>query len=201
MAVTREQFEQGMTYDAYKAQMTRNQERFVANEEKITFQAADLDAFKKLPKPLKVVAIAEDWCGDVIANLPIVGRLAADSGKLNLHCFARDQHDDLMSLYLKEGKYKAIPVFAFFDQNMNELGSFLERPDSVTSARAEKRTALHAAHPEYGQIDGPIDQLTEEARLGLQRGIEQIRTELAPFANAEVVRELRAIVERAPARA
>jgi hypothetical protein len=45
LAVTREQFDQGMTYDAYKAQMTRNQERFVANEEKITFQAADLDAF------------------------------------------------------------------------------------------------------------------------------------------------------------
>ena len=30
--VTRERFEQGMTYDEFKAQMTRNQERFAANE-------------------------------------------------------------------------------------------------------------------------------------------------------------------------
>ncbi len=201
MTVTREQLNAGLTYQAYKDSMTRNRERLEANERSVAIDPADLAVFKNLPEPLEVLVIVEDWCGDVIANLPIVGRLAADSGKLNLHCFARDQHDDLMSLYLKEGKYKAIPVFAFFDQNMNELGSFLERPDSVTNARAEKRAALHAAHPEYGQIDGPIDQLTEEARLGLQRGIEQIRTELAPFANAEVIRELRAIVERAPARA
>ena len=32
MAVTREQFESGMTFDQYKAQMTRNREQFERNE-------------------------------------------------------------------------------------------------------------------------------------------------------------------------
>ena len=87
MAVTRERFEQGLTYDGYKAQMTRNQDRFEANEKNLEIKPDDLAAFKKLPRPLNVLVIAEDWCGDVIANVPIIGRLAKDSGKLNLRVF------------------------------------------------------------------------------------------------------------------
>jgi len=136
MTVTRDELNAGLSYQAYKDSMTRNRERLEANERSVVIDPADLAAFKNLPEPLEVLVIVEDWCGDVIANLPIVGRLAADSGKLNLHCFARDQHEDLMNRYLKEGKYKAIPVFAFFDQNLNELGHFIERPDSVTNLRA-----------------------------------------------------------------
>ena len=48
--VTRERFEQGMTYDEFKAQMTRNQERFAANERSLVLDAADVDLFKRLPR-------------------------------------------------------------------------------------------------------------------------------------------------------
>src|SRR6476646_9490635 len=94
--VTRERFEQGMIYDEFKAQMTRNQERFVTNERDLILDSADVEAFKRLPRPLHVLVLAEDWCGDVIDNLPILGRLAAESGKLNLRVFLREQNPDLM---------------------------------------------------------------------------------------------------------
>src|SRR5215472_1152618 len=113
MAVTQDRFEQGMTYDAYKAQMTRNQERFVENERRLELDPADLAVFQKLPHPLNVLVLAEDWCGDVIANLPILGRLAAESGKLNLRVFLRDQNPDLMDHYLNKGQFRSIPVFVF----------------------------------------------------------------------------------------
>ena len=80
MTVTRERFEQGMSYDAFKAQMTRNQERFQAIEQALVLDPADLAAFTNLPRSLDVLVLAEDWCGDVINNLPILGRLAAESG-------------------------------------------------------------------------------------------------------------------------
>ena len=76
MAVTRERFEQGMTYEEYKAQMTRNQERFEANERDLRLEPADLAPFEALARPLNVLVIAEDWCGDVIDNLPILGGIA-----------------------------------------------------------------------------------------------------------------------------
>jgi len=200
MAVTSERFNQGLTYDAYKSQMTRNRERLEENEKKFTPAPADLAAFQHLSQPLNVVAIAEEWCGDVIANLPILGRLAKDSGKLNVRVFLRDQNLDLIDQYLNKGKYRSIPVFVFFDQNFAELGHFTERPESVTELRAQKRAEIFAQHPEFGSPDAPPDQLPEDVRARLNQALTAMREETIPFANAEVVRELRAIVERAPAR-
>jgi hypothetical protein len=31
-----------------------------------------------------------------------------------------------MDQFLKKGRYRSIPVFAFFDEHMNELARFLE---------------------------------------------------------------------------
>src|ERR1700738_2515232 len=92
MAVTRAQFEAGMTYDAYKAQMTRNREQVEQNEKDLQLKSDDIQAVRDLPQPVNVLALAEDWCGDVVANLPVVGKLAAESnGKLNLRILLRDQ--------------------------------------------------------------------------------------------------------------
>ena len=155
MAVTRERLNQGMTYEQYKNQMTRNQERFEQNEQSVKLTPQQLAPLKNLPRPLDVLVLGEDWCGDVIDNLPILGRLANETGKLNLHVFLRDQNLDLIDQYLKEGKFRSIPVFVFFDDNMNELGRFIERPQSVTERRAKLRQQLSAEHPEFGAPTPP----------------------------------------------
>lgn len=195
MPVTRERFDQGMTYDAYKAQMTRNQERFEANERRVTFDLADLAAFQHLPQPLNVLVLAEDWCGDVIDNLPILGRLAAESGKLNVRIFLRDQNLDLMDQFLNEGQFRSIPVFAFFDEQFQEVGRFIERPASVTERRRQQRAALAAEHPEFGSPDTPIMELPEDVRARLSQALAAGRDESKAADNREVVQALRAIVE------
>ncbi len=195
MAVTAERFNQGLTYQQYKDQMTRNRERLEANEKSVQISADDLAAFKNLPQPLNVLAIGEDWCGDVIANLPVLGRLAADSGKLNVRVFLRDQNLDLIDQWLNRGQFRSIPVFVFFDSNFNELGHFIERPESVTELRAKKRLEIYANNTEFGSPDAPIDQLPEPVRVKLQEAQAAMRDETTPFANGEVIRALRAIVE------
>lgn len=201
MAVTRERFESGLTYDQYKAQMRQNRERLEANERGLTLEPDDLESFRRLPRPLNVLVLAEDWCGDVIANLPILGRIAAESGTLNLRVFARDQHPDLMDQYLLDGQYRSIPVFVFFDEDFTELGRFIERPASVTALRAQKRRELSEQHPEFGPPDAPIDQLPEDVRVRLAAAVAEMRERMVAFANREVVRELRAIVEGVPSSA
>src|SRR6187549_914102 len=120
MAVTRERFEQGMSFDQYQAQMTRNQEQFARNAQ-IELSEQELAPFNNLSQPLNVLVLAEDWCGDVVANLPILGAIAKKSGKLNLKIFVKDDHKDLIAQYMN-GPYESVPVFAFFDQEMNQLG-------------------------------------------------------------------------------
>jgi thiol-disulfide isomerase/thioredoxin len=198
VAVTRERFESGLTYDQWKAQMTRNRERHDANERELQLSADDVAAFKRLKQPVNVLVLAEDWCGDVIANVPVVGRIANEAGTLNVRVFLRDQNEDLMDQYLKDGKYKSIPAVVFFDDDFNELGRFIERPDSVTQLRAQKRSEMFAQHPEFGSPDAPIDQLPDDVRVRLAELTAEMRAQTADFANREVVRELRAIVERVP---
>ncbi|HLY29631.1 MAG TPA: thioredoxin family protein, partial [Ktedonobacterales bacterium] len=109
MAVTAERFAQGMTYDEYTAQMKQNREQFEANEQETTIRPEDVAFFKALPEPLNVLVITEDWCGDALANVPVLGRLARETGTLNLRIFLRDQNLDLADQYLKEGKYRSVP--------------------------------------------------------------------------------------------
>src|SRR5882672_1709309 len=91
MAVTREQFEAGMSYDAYKAQMTRNREQVEQNEKDLELKAEDVEALKNLPRTVNGNALAEDWCCDVVAHLPVPGKLAAEAGgKLNGRIPLRD---------------------------------------------------------------------------------------------------------------
>ncbi|HEY7349642.1 MAG TPA: thioredoxin family protein [Ktedonobacterales bacterium] len=195
MAVTHERFEQGWTYDEFKARMTRNQERFAANERELILDPADVAVFKSLPRSLNVLVIAEDWCGDVINNLPILGRLAEESGKLNLRVFLRDQNADLMDQYLKDGQFRSIPVFAFFDEQFRELGRFIERPASVTERNARKRLEMYAQSPEFGAPDASISELPEDVRARLAEATAAWREEIKPENNQDVVGSLREIVE------
>ena len=200
MAVTREQFESGLTYEAYKAGMTRNKEQLEQNEQDLQLTADDVAAFRGLPETINVMALAEEWCGDVVANLPVLGKLAAESqGKLNVRIHLRDGETGsvLMDQYLNKGQFKSIPTFIFLDGNFNELGVWIERPDSVTRTREEKRLALYKANPEWGDPSKPIAELPEDVRTKVQQATGAMRAETKPFSNSEVVREIKEIVQGA----
>ncbi len=195
MSVTKERFEQGLTYEGYKAQMTRNQERFDANEATVEFDRDDLAFFARLAQPVDVLVLAEDWCGDVIANLPVLGRLAQESGKLNLRVFLRDQNLDLMDQYLKQGEFRSIPTFVFFDAAFNELGHWTERPERINELQAQMRKQLFARDPLLTSFapDTPLGQLPEEARDRMRQAFADFREENHALTNREV--QLRVLLE------
>lgn len=196
MTLDRVRWENGLTYDAFKSAMTRNQERFAANEARVALDGETVRAFKALPRGTRILVLAEDWCGDVVANLPILGRIAKEAPGLEVRIFYRDQNLDLMERWLNQGKYQSIPVFVFFDEGFRELGHWIERPASVTERRAAERKRIFTAHPEFGSPDAAVDQLPEDARTRLQAELQRMRDDMVPFANAEVQRELRELVSR-----
>jgi hypothetical protein len=195
MGVTAERFNQGMTYEEYKAQMTRNKERFEETEAAVQLDDASVAPFAKLPEPRNVLVIAEDWCGDVISGLPVLGKLAEASGdKLNVRVFLRDQNLDLMDQYLKNGEFRSIPVFAVFDQNFNELGNMKERPESVTAMMQEGTAQIHAEHPEFGPVGSPMDQMSEETRVAYMAERNALRDRLRPQINQAIIDYLRGTI-------
>ena len=132
MGVTAERFNQGMTYEEYKAQMNRNRERFDETEAAVELNPADVGAFKSLPKPLNVLVIAEDWCGDASNTIPIVARLAELTPGLEMRIVRRDQHPELMDQYLTNGS-RSIPIVIVLDAELREIGHWGPRPAVLQS--------------------------------------------------------------------
>ena len=150
--VTKERFLQGMTFQQYLDQMGTNKEKFLEFLQEIKIRPEDREALKKLGRKLNVLVITEDWCGDALYNVPVLGKLVEGSPNVEVRVFLRDKNPDLMDQYLNQGTYRSIPVFAFFDENMNEIARFIERPPRVTEVVEKKmlevRRAIRAEHLE-----------------------------------------------------
>lgn len=73
------------------------------------------------------VVITEAWCGDSAQSLPLIGKMANYSEKINLKIVLRDENPELMDRYLTNGS-KSIPKPVVFDGMDNELFSWGPRP-------------------------------------------------------------------------
>jgi Thioredoxin len=155
--VTRERFEQGMTFQQYLDQMGTNKETFTKFLSEIKIRPEDKEALAKLGKKLKVMVITEDWCGDALYNVPVLAKLVEGAPNIELRVFLRDKNADLMDQYLNQGMFRSIPVFAFFDENMNEVARLLERPGKITEQLEKKmlevRRSMRAENLEQWRQD------------------------------------------------
>jgi hypothetical protein len=133
VTVTPERFAQGMTFPEYLAQMRTNRERFAKRLEDTVIGREDREALRG--RKLKILVITEDWCGDALVGFPGLARLVEGAPGVEMRVFLRDANPDVMDQYLKRGLYRTIPVFVFFDEQMNELARFAERQDVVTELR------------------------------------------------------------------
>ena len=136
--VTKEQFKQGMTLDQYLTQMGTNKDKFVEFLGTIKIDPADKGALDKYGKKLNVLVITEDWCGDALYNVPVLAKMVEGNPNIEMRIFLRDKNKELMDQYLNQGMYRSIPVFAFFDENMNEVARLLERPSKITDQLEKK---------------------------------------------------------------
>lgn len=100
---------------------------------------------------------------------------------MELRFFPRDKNLDLINLFLKEGKYQSIPVFAFFDKDLKPLCHWIERPASATRAMAEIRAELTS------------QKLSEEET---RQAMRQKQAPLVDSFRQETVRELKELLER-----
>ena len=122
--ITKARFERGLTAQEYLDQMSANKERMRRALEAAPLGAGDL---KILGAARRILVITEDWCGTSLGVLPYVFRLAEASPGVELRVFLRDDNPDLMDQYLKEGRYRSIPVVVFLDDAFTELARFIER--------------------------------------------------------------------------
>lgn len=193
MQISDSVFSGGETYTQYRDRILAEEgimrDLLVACECILAEQEIDLSPFKSLSQKIRVLVLSEDWCGDCTDNLPILNRIAEESGKLDVRIASRDAHPDIMDAFLKYDRFRAIPLILFLGEEGEVIGHLKERPESVTELRARKKQEIYEAHPEFG-VPEAYATLDEETRAALSGALMAMRDETRPFAIGEVVREL-----------
>jgi hypothetical protein len=129
--VTAERFAQGLPIPEYVAQMQTNQDAFARLLAEAPVRPEDREALRALGRKIKILVITEDWCPDSLRTIPAVARLVDGLPEVEMRVFLRDDNPDVMDQYLKRGQFRAIPVFAVFDEEMNEVGRMIEAKMNV----------------------------------------------------------------------
>ena len=140
-----QRFATGMTWKDYLAQMGDTRGRTEENYTKASLTAEEKQFFSALGQVKYILMLAENWCGDVHRNSPMIARIAEAMPGCELRVFLRDQNPDLTDCFLNNG-YRSIPIVAFFDKDWNEIGRWIERPGAATQrAFAIRATTVDVA--------------------------------------------------------
>ena len=125
-------FSAGQKWADYMAQMGDHRERTAENYGKCVLTDEERAFFSSLNQAPFGLMIAENWCGDVHRNSPMLARIAEAIPGFEMRVLARDQHPDLSDCFLNNG-YRSIPVMVFFDKDWNEIGHWIERPSRANT--------------------------------------------------------------------
>ena len=139
-------FATGMSWKDYMAQMCDTRARTEENYQKCALTEDERKFFGGVKNVRYVIMLAENWCGDVHRNSPLVAHVVDAIPNAELRVFFRDQATDLRDTFLNNG-YQSIPVVVFFDQNWNEVGRWYERAHAATGKAAQLRINTVDAAP------------------------------------------------------
>jgi len=155
-----QQFATGMTWKDYVAQMGDTRARTEDNYAKSVLTEEERKFFSGINHVKYVLMLAENWCGDVHRNSPLIAHICDAMPNCDLRVFLRDQNPDLRDALLNNG-YQSIPVVVFFDKDWNEVGRWIERAHAATAKVLAVRAKTldlappdkqDAAMPEYRKL-------------------------------------------------
>jgi hypothetical protein len=92
----------------------------------------------ELGRRFRLVALAEDWCGDASSTVPVVARWAEAAGNIELRILRRDEHLEVMDRYLTNGT-RSIPLVIVLTEDMEEVGRWGPRPAVLQAYVMEQR--------------------------------------------------------------
>jgi Thioredoxin len=127
-----QRFATGLTWKDYMTQMGDTRARTEENYAKSGLTEDERKFFSGIGQVRYAVMLAENWCGDVHRNSPLLAHICEAMPGCELRVFFRDKESDLRDTFLNNG-YQSIPVIVFFDKDWNEVGRWIERAHAATA--------------------------------------------------------------------
>jgi thiol-disulfide isomerase/thioredoxin len=150
--------------------MKVNRDRFIEVMSAVAIPPEHREYFARLGSPLKVAVVTEDWCGDHVSTVPVLYRLAEESGKLDVRVFMRDQNWDLADAFLPQHRRDTVPVFAFFTaEDMRWVGVFIETSSDLVPVLDGMDDAIRHSLAHLPDIGADVNDMSQETRAALRR--------------------------------
>ena len=155
MAISREQFDSGMSTQEYIDQIKVNKDPFVEIYNAVNVPSDAAEWVNGLSNPINLAVFTADWCGDAVSTTPVILRLADSSSNVNLQVFNRDDDVPLADTFLPEHRAGTVPIFVVLDDDMGEVARFIETANGLV--------------PQIDAMDEAINSDTEGLEEAAQR--------------------------------
>ena len=156
-------YEKGITPDEYIKSLEKHKSGF--SNIYANFSVPQDQEFQNLlsEKELRVIVLAEPWCGHCMLNIPVLLRLT-EKTNIPVRILPRDENLELMDQYLTNGKSRTIPIFIFIDNDGNEVakwGPIAERTKQFVSQYRDSLPEKEA--PDYDEKFQEMISITSKA--------------------------------------
>jgi len=137
------QFNKGISPSQYNDTLTNHKEAFHHIYNTFEIPETDKDKLTKISEQnLRVLIIAQEFCGHCMLDLPIMFRLA-EATDMPVSVFVRDENLDLMDKYLTNDK-RVIPIFVFINESGEEVAKWGPYAPEIKSFVDELQTNMPA---------------------------------------------------------
>jgi hypothetical protein len=121
-------FEYARDYETWlrNAENPENADKIERSRKELRLEAEEEEFLRTLPRQVNVLAIAEDWCGDVVRHVPVLQALADHGPRMQVRYISRDYPDILIRFLTNGGE--SIPKFIFLNELFAECGHWGPMP-------------------------------------------------------------------------
>ena len=184
-------FRSAQNWDQFLKSMEVNKAAAEASFARYVLTPADKAFLQGLPGVTDVLVLAHDWCGDVVANLPLFARIEAETGKLRLHIIPKDPDNlDIGRLYPHADGDVHIPLYIFFDSQGREKGHFIERTPELTDRVGQWIMEFWTANPRREGRGQAFAALAPDVRKALLDKLSTERSKVHELEKTSILRLL-----------
>jgi hypothetical protein len=109
------------------AEKAKHVDEMETTRKSLSLEPDEIAFLEGITRPVHVVAIAEDWCGDVIRHVPALQVVADAAPQVQVRYITREQHPGVFGRFLTNGG-EAIPKFIFLSERFVECGNWGPMP-------------------------------------------------------------------------
>jgi hypothetical protein len=119
MFMTPDRFAAAPDFPTFLSTVAANTELWPAVYRTARLPEGMVERARAIPGEWKLIALAEDWCGDAVNVVPILSKLVEQLPNFELKVMGRDANPDLMDSHLT-GTSRSIPVVIVLDDQFEE---------------------------------------------------------------------------------